>query len=212
MGFWCVFFSERTNVTVTALQKEVRATQDRLVDLEERNRTLVDEREKLETRVAKAERQLREFALQISEAAGLVAPKADDYGGLVEGVRVWCRELAIARGQQVATANEAARLQAEVNQHRGTIESLLKETSGKNYFQEKHDSLAREFEKQQLLKNELEKEVEHLKAKLDTAQSTISALNKQLESQSAAQARLESDKRSEATNARNYETQYNALK
>lgn len=204
----------RSEFTVMALQKENKQSQERIVELESRQRKQLEEREEAQARVESLERKLNDVLTQFTSML-----KIEIFSGTSATVEEIChkfndlnQENAMLKGKLMTVQETLNNSELETKASRETIMRLVSEMGRDQQMQTRYtneiDALRSERDVERGARQELEQDKQLLRDRLDSAHRTIEAQKKEIEIRDARISSLDREMRSSTTNVRTASTQY----
>ncbi|KAH3851320.1 hypothetical protein DPMN_093800 [Dreissena polymorpha] len=202
----------RSEITVAALQKENKAAQERIVDLETRQRKQLEEREEAQARVEILDHRMRDY---FSQFASVLRVETSGKNASAEEIARKLQEIidenSCLKGK-ILTLNETLNsTQLESKASRETIMRLVsemgREQQNQSRFENERASMKSELDKERGAKVGLEREITILRERLDASQRTIDAQRNEIDLRDSRLKSLDHDLRSNKHHQLNASTQ-----
>ncbi|XP_045163398.2 coiled-coil domain-containing protein 170-like isoform X2 [Mercenaria mercenaria] len=206
--------ASRSEVTVAALQKENKAANERIVDLESRQRKILEEREEAQARAELVDRRLREHFAQFASilkfesiSGGVPTPEE-----IIRKISEQAEENAMLKGKLLTLSETLNNSELETKASRETIMRLVSEMGKEQQTQSKYatelDHLRSERDRERAARKDYEMEIGMLKERLEASQRTIDAQRNELDIRDSRLNSLELELRSNSSKVHNASSQF----
>lgn len=208
----------RSEYTVAALQKENKAAQERIVELEARQRKQLEEREEAQARVESLERKLKEH---FSKFAGILRVEGIAGGTptpeeIIKAMSNLSEENAMLKGKLLTLTEALNNSELETKASRETIMRLVseigREEQTRNKYTSEMEALQHERDIERSARKELEREISLLKERLEASQRTVDAQRSELNMKEKRLASIEYDLRSQSSSIYDTSSQFSRFK
>lgn len=197
--------ASRSEVTVAALQKENKAANERIVDLESRQRKILEEREEAQARAELMDRRLKEHFAQFASilkfesiSGGVPTPEE-----IIRKISEAAEENAMLKGKLLTLTETLNNSELETKASRETIMRLVSEMGREQQTQSKYasemDCLRAERDRERAARKDIEMEIGMLKERLDASQRTIDAQRTELDMREGRLSSLQNELRTNST-------------
>lgn len=205
----------RSEFTVAALQKESKAAQERIVELEARLRKQLEEKDEAQARLESLDRKHRDILTQLSgmlhieTLSGVGIPTVEE---IVQKLTDLTNENSMLKGK-ILTLNETLNnTELETKASRETIMRLVSEVGKeqRDFERRTHemDAFRSERDVERSARQELEREIVLLKERLDGSQRALEATRAELDLRDTRLSELDRELRTSTHTVHTHSTQY----
>ncbi|XP_052769959.1 coiled-coil domain-containing protein 170-like isoform X2 [Mya arenaria] len=205
----------RSEVAVSALQRENKSSQERIVDLETRQRRQLEEREEACARVEILERRMKDLLSQFASLLKVdtLSPAGPSSEDVLRRISETIEENALLRGKLLTLNETLNNSELETKASRETIMRLVSEMGREQQMQSRYESeretLRSERDMERSSRVEFERELQMLRDRLEASQRTIDAQRKEIDIRESRLASLEAEIRTSSTSVHSASTRMN---